>query len=58
MGNYKLDVGSFFKAYVKHKQQMKDNYGIEYEEPNEDTLMYLSCQAVYMNNNLVSHIWW
>ena len=56
MGNYKLDVGSFFKAWVKHKQQMKDTYGIEYDEPDEDTLMYLTCQQVYLNNNLVSYL--
>ena len=54
MGTYKTDVGSFVKAYVKQKEQMQELYGVEYEAPNEDTLMYLECQQVYMNNVLVS----
>lgn len=54
MGTYRTDVGSFIKAYVRHKEKMKNMYGIEYEAPNEDALMYLDCQPAYMNNNLVS----
>lgn len=52
MGTYRADIGSFVKAYVRHKQKLKNMYGIEYEEPNEDSLMYLNCQAAYNNNRL------
>ena len=54
MGTYRTDIGSFIKAYVRHMEKMKNMYGIEYEEPDDDALMYLNCQAAYNNNRLVS----
>ena len=53
-GTYKTDVRSFMKAYVRQKEQMAENYGIEYEAPGEDVMMYLNCQQVYLNNIVVS----
>lgn len=52
MGTYRTDIGSFIKAYVRHMEKMKNMYGIEYEEPDDDALMYLNCQAAYNNNRL------
>jgi hypothetical protein len=54
MGVYKTDVGSFIKAYVRQKEQMKENYGIDYDAPDENILLYTTCQQVYINNQLVS----
>ncbi len=54
MGTYKTDVDSFIKAYVRHKEQMKETYGVDYEEPGDDVLQYLNCQQVYVNNQMVS----
>jgi hypothetical protein len=56
MGTYKTEAGSFIKAYVRHKQQMKETYGIDYESPDEDLLQYLTCQQVYVNNQLVCNL--
>lgn len=54
MGTYKTDVGSFVKAYMKQKEQIKDTYGVDYNAPDDDVLQYLNCQQVYSNNNWVS----
>ena len=53
-GTYKTDVRSFVRAYVRQKEQISDMYGIEYEAPDEDVMMYLTCQQVYLNNIVVS----
>ena len=55
MGTYKTDVGSFLKAYVRQKEQLKENYGIEYQGPDDKVMMYADCQAIYNNNVLVGH---
>ncbi len=56
LGTYKLDIGSFVRAYTRQMQNEYEAKGQDYEV-DEESMNYLQCQQYYYNNNLVSNRW-
>lgn len=51
LGTYKLDIGSFVRAYTRQMQNEYEAKGQDYEV-DEESMNYLQCQQYYYNNNL------